>query len=213
MAERIDFERVCSACGARTGVDADRCASCGAALEPVAESPGAAPIDDDPALRYVDPENRTELTRFERWEDAELACGLLRSHGIACELSSMVLPGLPADMILWVNTRGNSDCIEMRALHRHLFLPAFAAPCTGRKLDYHRDPVLYRSYPGADHATRSASSFSAQERTVPRKITLLPSVSTVIRRASVSALRSSASAIFFFRSAGAERGLTVLGHF
>ena len=69
------------------------------------ESPDEAFIDDDPTLRAVDPENRTELTRFERWDDAELACGLLRFNGIACELSSMLIPGLPADMILWVNAR------------------------------------------------------------------------------------------------------------
>ena len=38
--------------------------------------------------------------------------------------------------------------------------------------------------PGADHAARSASSFSAQERTVPLRMTLLPCTSTVIRCAS-----------------------------
>ena len=29
----------------------------------------------------------------------------LRSNDIACEVSSMVLPGLPAELILWVNNR------------------------------------------------------------------------------------------------------------
>lgn len=105
MAERIDFEKVCPACGAKNQADAERCASCGAGLDVVTESPDEAFIDDDPTLRAVDPENRTELTRFERWDDAELACGLLRFNGIACELSSMLIPGLPADMILWVNAR------------------------------------------------------------------------------------------------------------
>ena len=38
------------------------------------------------------------------WEEAELACGLLRFNGIPCELSSTVIPGLPADTILWVHT-------------------------------------------------------------------------------------------------------------
>jgi hypothetical protein len=61
--------------------------------------------NDDPALRYVDPNNRIELDRFERWDEAELACGLLRSNGIACELSPMPLSGLPADIILWVSNR------------------------------------------------------------------------------------------------------------
>jgi hypothetical protein len=62
-------------------------------------------VDDDPALRYVDSNNRKELERYERWDEAELACGLLRSNGIACELSPMPLPGLPADIILWVHNR------------------------------------------------------------------------------------------------------------
>ena len=70
-------------------------------------------IDDNPALRYVDLENRIELDRFDRWDEAELACGLLRSNGIACELSPMPLPGLPADIILWVH---NQDAKLARAL-------------------------------------------------------------------------------------------------
>ena len=40
-----------------------------------------------------------------RLDEAELACGLLRSNDIACEVSSMVLPGFPAELILWVNNR------------------------------------------------------------------------------------------------------------
>jgi len=39
--------------------------------------------------------------------------------------------------------------------------------------------------PGADQAARSASCFSAQERTVPLRMTLLPRSSTVMRCASV----------------------------
>ena len=62
-------------------------------------------VDDQPALRYVDPNNRVELDRFERWDDAELACGLLRFNSIPCELSPMPLPGLPSDIILWVHNR------------------------------------------------------------------------------------------------------------
>lgn len=61
--------------------------------------------NDDLKLRFVDPENRTEIDRFERLDEAELACGLLRANGIACELSPPPLPGLPADIILWVNRR------------------------------------------------------------------------------------------------------------
>ena len=49
------------------------------------------------------PENRVELDRFDRLDQAELACGLLRSNNIPCEVSSTVLPGLPTDLVVWVN--------------------------------------------------------------------------------------------------------------
>jgi hypothetical protein len=61
--------------------------------------------NDDAALRHVDPDNRVELARFEREPDAELACGLLRSNGIACELTSLVSPILPGKTILWVHKK------------------------------------------------------------------------------------------------------------
>jgi hypothetical protein len=100
----MESEKVCHRCGSTQSADTQRCASCGAAIEAVAEPAGGF-VDDDPTLRYVDPNNRTELNRFERWDEAELACGLLRFNGIACELSPMPLPGLPADIILWVHNR------------------------------------------------------------------------------------------------------------
>jgi hypothetical protein len=59
--------------------------------------------NEDIRLRFVDAENRIELERFGRLDEAELACGLLRANGIACELSPPPLPGLPVDIILWVN--------------------------------------------------------------------------------------------------------------
>ncbi len=104
MAE-IDFERSCPACGRTNEGNAKRCAVCGADLQVEAEAAGTDFVDDYAALKYVDPNNRVELDRFERADQAELACGLLRSNGIPCELSTMVLPGLPADMILWVHTK------------------------------------------------------------------------------------------------------------
>ena len=64
--------------------------------------------------------------------------------------------------------------------------------------------------PGADQAARSASSLSAHERTVPLKITLLPCTSTVIRCASVCALRMSACSIFCLSSDGVTPGLTTI---
>ena len=106
MAETIESGKVCRACGTMNDVEARSCTNCGARLEDAQESPESAHfVDDDPALRYVDPNNRVEVERFERLDEAELACGLLRSNGIACELSSMVLPGLPGEVILWTHAR------------------------------------------------------------------------------------------------------------
>jgi hypothetical protein len=61
--------------------------------------------NEHPELPGVDPDRRVELTRFEteQGDEAEIACGLLRANGIACELSSTALPGLPADLIIWIN--------------------------------------------------------------------------------------------------------------
>ena len=64
--------------------------------------------------------------------------------------------------------------------------------------------------PGAAQAARAASSFSAHERTVPRRVTLPPSTSTVIRLASISALRRNAFSIFDLSSIGDTRGLTTI---
>jgi hypothetical protein len=100
----MESGKVCRSCGSTNDSDAKRCEACGAVLDTVAQSTTRF-ADDDPALRYVDPNNRIELDRFDRWDDAELACGLLRSNGIACELNPMPLPGLPADIILWVHNR------------------------------------------------------------------------------------------------------------
>lgn len=101
MPEKENGERVCPVCGVRNSDGATRCVNCGADLTEA----GTRFVDDDPALRYVDPENRIELERYERLDDAELACGFLRANDIACELSSMPLPGLPADLILWVHRK------------------------------------------------------------------------------------------------------------
>ena len=64
--------------------------------------------------------------------------------------------------------------------------------------------------PGADQACRAASSFSAQDRTVPLSMTLPPSTSTVMFLASSSAVRTNASSIFFFSSDGETFGLTTI---
>ena len=96
-------EKVCRRCGNSNPPDAERCASCSAKFGTAATPEGATSVNEDPALRYVDPNNRMEVTRFERLDQAEVACGMLRANGIACELSSPVLPGLPGEIILWVH--------------------------------------------------------------------------------------------------------------
>ena len=103
MDDANQSRKVCRACGSSNEPNAERCATCGADPDVAAEPASKQFVDDDPVLRYIDPENRIELDRFERWDEAELACGLLRANGIACEQSSMVLPGLPAEVILWVH--------------------------------------------------------------------------------------------------------------
>jgi hypothetical protein len=108
MPEKVKAEKVCPACGARNSSDTTRCVNCGADLTEAVDSSRTRFVDEDPELRHVDPENRIELERYERLDDAQLACGFLRANGIACELSSMPLPGLPADLILWVH-RKNAD--------------------------------------------------------------------------------------------------------
>jgi hypothetical protein len=107
MIESEERGKVCPACDSVNDMEAIRCAACGADLDAVAEQPDVEFIDigDDPELLHVDPENRVELERFVRLDEAELACGLLRSHGIPCELTTMVIPGLPTDMILWVRSQ------------------------------------------------------------------------------------------------------------
>jgi hypothetical protein len=106
MLDAIDSGRTCPVCGCAIEVTAIVCTACGAELRAETDNPGAAPADDDPALRTVDPEHRVEVAHFEidHGEEAEIACGLLRANGIACEVSSPMLPGLPAEQRLWVNT-------------------------------------------------------------------------------------------------------------
>jgi hypothetical protein len=105
MSEPIRSGKVCPSCGNRESADASRCTNCGANLETTLAAPETDFVDDDPALLYVDAENRVELDRFESRSEAELACGLLRFNQIPCELSSEVLPGLASETILWVDNQ------------------------------------------------------------------------------------------------------------
>lgn len=63
----------------------------------------------------IDPEHRVEIAHFDlvQGDQAELACGMLRANGIACELSNPLLPGLPNERALWVNA---ADAEQARTL-------------------------------------------------------------------------------------------------
>jgi hypothetical protein len=113
MVKMTEHDEVCPACGSENKPGATTCASCGAEMTIDPESSGFS--DNDPALEHVDPENRVELERYETdtGAEAEIDCGLLRANGIACELGSQTIPGLPANMILWVNRK---DAAQARAL-------------------------------------------------------------------------------------------------
>lgn len=93
---------------------APTCTSCGAEINLGAAADTGLP-DSDPALEHVDPGERVELERYDTdtGAEAEIDCGLLRANGIACELGGQTIPGLPSNMILWVNRR---DAAAARAL-------------------------------------------------------------------------------------------------
>jgi hypothetical protein len=105
MANMTEDEQVCPACGSENEAGAATCASCGAEMSADPGFDGFS--DNDPELEYVDPETRVELERYETdtGAEAEIDCGLLRANGIACELGAHTIPGLPANMILWVNRK------------------------------------------------------------------------------------------------------------
>lgn len=102
MADKIQPGNTCPACGGDNASDAITCTACGADL--LGENDYA---DNDPALEHVDAEQRFELARYDTdtGAEAEIDCGLLRANGIACELGGETIPGLPSNMILWVNQK------------------------------------------------------------------------------------------------------------
>ncbi|HWG50671.1 MAG TPA: hypothetical protein VN669_13315 [Candidatus Acidoferrales bacterium] len=104
MPEELE-KTACPACGVKNAPGAETCISCGAEINASDEGDGFA--DSDPALEHVDPEHRFELERYDTdtGAEAEIDCGLLRANGIACELGGQAIPGLPSNMILWVNKK------------------------------------------------------------------------------------------------------------
>lgn len=104
----------CPACGSANSLTATSCSSCGAELNPADDRAAGYP-DSDPALERTDPADRVELERYDTdtGAEAEIDCGLLRANGIACELGGPTIPGLPSNMILWVNRK---DAEAARAL-------------------------------------------------------------------------------------------------
>jgi hypothetical protein len=117
MIEAIDSPRNCPVCGCAIEATAVICAACGTEFK--AETEPSTPVlaDVDLALQTVDPEHRVEVAHFEidHGEEAELACGMLRANGIACMLSSPVLPGLPAEQKLWVNSADAEQALKLLA--------------------------------------------------------------------------------------------------
>jgi len=111
MVEIADSQRTCTRCGGAIDPIAERCVSCGAEI---GASLDLTPVEN-PALLAIDPEHRVEIAHFDlvQGDQAELACGMLRANGIACELSNPLLPGLPNERALWVNA---SDADQARAL-------------------------------------------------------------------------------------------------
>ena len=120
MVKMTEHDEVCPACGGENQPGATTCASCGAEITIGPEDNGFS--DNDPALEYVDPETRVELERYETdtGAEAEIDCGVLRANGIACELGAQTIPGLPANMILWVSRK---DAEIARALLDDVEMP------------------------------------------------------------------------------------------
>lgn len=72
-------------------------------FEPSADTGAlAAPRGEDLRLRHVDMRHRAEVGHFQRSDEAEFAAGMLRANGIPAEVQAMMIPGLTADLALWV---------------------------------------------------------------------------------------------------------------
>lgn len=57
---------------------------------------------EDLELTFVPPEQREAVRNFDEEAEAELAAGFLRAQGIAAEIGTMIIPGLPTNLSLWV---------------------------------------------------------------------------------------------------------------
>ncbi len=53
-------------------------------------------------LMHVSQRDRVEIASFEREVEAEMAAGMLRANGIAAETGTPIIPGLAAELSLWV---------------------------------------------------------------------------------------------------------------
>ncbi len=117
MIEAIDSARSCPVCGREVEATAIVCSACGAEFRTEAGQRGSLPSGEDLTLQAVDPEHRMEVAHFEidHGDEAELACGMLRANGIACALSNPLLPGLPAEQGLWVNSADAGLALKLLA--------------------------------------------------------------------------------------------------
>ncbi|MGH9535266.1 MAG: hypothetical protein ACRD2E_10430 [Terriglobales bacterium] len=67
-----------------------------------APTPPVTEQGEDPRLLHVDLRHRAEVAHFQRADEAEFAAGMLRANGIPAEVQAMMIPGLTADLALWV---------------------------------------------------------------------------------------------------------------
>ncbi len=71
--------------------------------------PGETPEE----LLHVSANERVEIANYEREVEAEMAAGMLRANGIAAETGTPIIPGLAAELSLWVR---KSDAALARQL-------------------------------------------------------------------------------------------------
>ena len=70
-------------------------------------------MDEWNQLEFVPPEEREAVRNFESESEAQLAAGFLRAQGIAAQMGTEMIPGLPAGLAIWV---GRADLERAKAL-------------------------------------------------------------------------------------------------
>lgn len=71
------------------------------------------PEEEELEMTFVPPGEREQVRQFEDEAEAELAAGFLRAQGIAAEVGKLMMPGLPADLSLWVHRNDAADARQL----------------------------------------------------------------------------------------------------